>query len=51
MNKIEEPMRYNYITRLGNWYERKVLEEVRRKDYDEKVKAGELKHSSLEAHK
>lgn len=39
---MEEPMRYNYITRLGNWYERKVLEETRMKDYEEKKRNGEL---------
>lgn len=29
----EEPMRYKFETRLGNWYERKVLEETKMKDY------------------
>jgi len=26
-------MRYRFETRLGNWYERKVLEEIKMKDY------------------
>lgn len=29
----EEPMRFNHVTRLGNWYERQVLEESNMKDY------------------
>jgi len=29
----EEPMRYNPNTRVGNWYERRELEETNTKDY------------------
>lgn len=43
----EEPMRYNNITRLGNWYERKVLEETRAKDYQQAKAQSTLKHTQM----
>jgi hypothetical protein len=36
MKSTEEPMRYKHLTRLGNWYERQILEESKMKDYLDK---------------
>ena len=44
MKNYEEPMRYKFITKLGNWYERKVLEDTRVLDYKEKINLGDLKY-------
>ena len=35
-------MRYKHQTRVGNWYERKVLEESEMKDYLEKKEKKQL---------
>jgi hypothetical protein len=42
MKMSEEPMRFKPLTRLGNWYERQVLEESNMKDYLDKKEKKQL---------